>query len=214
MVLLGDPVELWNRRYVAAAREARVNYEAWLDRWAGLIRSRRGRALDLGCGPGFDTEFLLAQKFEVAAVDFSVSAILLSKQRNPAAEHSVADIRHLLVVTCGKFDVVVGNLSLHYFDYRDSCAIFDSIKALLRPNGVFLFRVNAFDEEGAPADRSSWALSTVDGIAKQYFDSDKIITLLGEELSLLSIEKRTTQRFGRLKSLYEVVAVKSPHSDS
>ncbi len=203
-----SPSEIWDRRYAVEKREDRVYYEPWLERWIPLLEVRHGYALDLGCGPGFDTSVLLELGFEVVALDFSKNAIAISEQKNPRATHVVADIRQLDEVVLGEFAVIVANLSLHYLNRVETQAAFSTIAKLLPAGGLFLFRVNAYDEPGAPADRGSWDLVSVDGVPKQFFDEPKIRHLLGETLESVSIEKRTTNRFGRPKSLFEVVAVK------
>jgi len=203
-----SPVERWNRRYATEDREHRIKYERWLDRWTELLATRKGRALDLGCGPGFDTTFLLDLGFEVTALDFSKTAVAISKQRNHQARHITADMRHLCDVVTGEFSAVVANLSLHYLTRAETEAAFVTIAGLLTTGGLFAFRVNAYDESGAPPDRDSWDLVTVDGVPKQFFDERKIAHLLGQTLEPVSIEKRTTDRFGRKKSLFEVIALK------
>jgi len=202
------PVEIWNRRYATEDRENRLKYERWLDRWVDLLRVRKGRALDLGCGPGFDSSFLLGLGFDVTALDHSKTAIAISEQKNPQATHLVADIRQLSEVVSGEFAVIVANLSLHYFNRSETDSAFATINQLLPAGGFFAFRVNAYDEHGAPADRKSWNLVTVDGVPKQFFDERKITDLLEKTSEIVSIEKRTTDRFGRRKSLFEVVALK------
>jgi SAM-dependent methyltransferase len=208
MSTLETPVDIWNRRYATEDREKRIKYEKWLDRWSEPLRLRKGRALDIGCGPGFDTSFLLGLGLEVTALDLSKAAIAISQDKNPAATHLVADMRHLDRVVSGEFSVVVANLSLHYLNRADTEAVFATISRFISAGGFFAFRVNAYDEYGAPADRNSWELVTVDGVAKQFFDERKIAHLLGSTLETVSIEKRTTDRFGRRKSLFEVVAIK------
>jgi SAM-dependent methyltransferase len=205
-------VEIWNRRYATEDREHRIKYERWLDRWAELLATRKGRALDLGCGPGFDTTFLLDLGFDVSSLDFSKIAVAISEQKNPRATHLVADMRHLSDVVSGEFAAVVANLSLHYLTRAETEAAFSTIARILSAGGLFAFRVNAYDEHGAPPDRNSWDLVTVDGVPKQFFDEQKIMHLLSQTLELVSIDKRTTDRFGRRKSLYEVIALKRPRN--
>jgi SAM-dependent methyltransferase len=208
MTTTETPIDIWDRRHASEQREECTSHEPWLERWTHLLDVRYGYALDLGCGIGFDTSALLGLGFEVVALDFSKNAIAVSKQKNPRATHVIADIRQLDEVVLGEFAVIVANRSLHYFDRVETEAAFATVSKLLPAGGLLLFRVNAYDEPGAPADRDSWELVTVDGIPRQFFDEKKIRHLLGETLESISVEKRTANRFGRSKSLFEVVAVK------
>ena len=47
------------------------NYDNWLERGLADRRSCPGVALDVGCGPGIDTQFLVARGFDVHACDIS-----------------------------------------------------------------------------------------------------------------------------------------------
>src|SRR5882757_9857188 len=62
-------------------------YDPWLDRWSALFDEYRGPALDLGCGPGFDTQCLTSWEFAVTATDISPVALAVSEQRNPGVKH-------------------------------------------------------------------------------------------------------------------------------
>jgi len=207
-----DDVATWNRRYSEAGRNARVSSDPWSATWEAAVTGLpRACALDLGCGLGFDTERLLAMGFEVVAVDFSAEAVARSRQRSPQARYLVADIRQLPEDMRGPFELVVANLSLHYFERSDTEAIFRRIFDLLSPAGVFLFRLNAEDEVGAPEDPSSWQLVKVGGVWKQFFDLRKIVGLLKDKFEVLGLEKWTSERFGARKSLYEGTVRKSSH---
>ncbi|MDR2862281.1 MAG: class I SAM-dependent methyltransferase [Puniceicoccales bacterium] len=218
-----DALATWERRYAEAldgtaeARDKQPN--PWLARHvpappAGV----RQRALDLGCGAGHDTAWLLAQGFEVTAADLSANALALSLRRNSGARHVQADLLaldHVLPVPALPEDawhLIVASLSLHYFNLEDTRKVFAAIRARLRPDGLFAFRVNAFDETGAPPDAaSSWDLSTIgtDALPRQYFSEEKIHTVLEGQFVLRFLEKQTVSRYGSQKSLYEVVAVKA-----
>lgn len=207
---MADEVAIWNRRYANPQHNERIAAEPWSGTWRAVADGvPRGRALDLGCGLGFDTEHLLALGFSVTAVDFSEAAVEASRVRNPNACHVVADIRELPDDLGDPFHLILANLSLHYFERADTEAIFGKIPGWLSTQGIFLFRLNAEDEAGAPADISSWKLVTVGGVRKQFFDQEKILGLLENRFDLLRIEKRASDRFGARKSLYEVAARKA-----
>lgn len=205
---MNTPLEIWNERYgnTPTAREA------WLERVRSFFPANRRRALDLGCGAGFDSEVLLDWGYEVDAVDFSPAAIEHARRRNPRARHFVMDLAQLPAVPVRRYDVVIANLSLHYFERDVTERIVKNVFALLDVGGVFVMRVNAIDDVafGAPAgeERASWQTLAVDGVPKQFFDDAKIETLLRAQAEILGCEKLISTRFGRPKSLYEVVAQK------
>ena len=209
---MSEVTAIWDQRYSKNAEGVIRNsqHEPWLDRWQPVLVGRPGRALDIGCGPGFDTEVLLRWGFQVTALDVSRAAIALAKERNPAAIHAVMDMRNLGCLS-GGFDVIVASLSLHYFNHEETKAIFNTIHGLSKPSSVFAFRVNAFDdvESGAPGDSSEWECVSVGGVVKQFFTREKIADVLGDRWRIFSEEKLTTRRYGHLKSLFEVIAIKT-----
>ena len=168
------------------------------------------RALDLGCGPGDDTHTLALWGHRVTAVDVSKPAILASTQSTPGATHVALDLRKLPGPLAPGFEIVVASLSLHYFDEADTRRIFEAIRRLLAPQGVFAFRVNAEDDfnHGAAGSHEAWSLTTHNGRQKQFFTEAKIRGLLEGWAEIERLEKRNTLRFGAAKSLFEVVAAK------
>lgn len=62
------------------------------------------KVLDLGCGSGLLSRWLVNRGWDVAGVDFSEELIAIAKQENPAIEFSVADVRST-PYSDGAFDV-------------------------------------------------------------------------------------------------------------
>jgi len=67
------------------------------------------RALVVGCGLGYDAEFLASHGFEVTAFDIAPSAITAAKQASPgsAVDYVTADLLDLPSSWTGLFDLVV-----------------------------------------------------------------------------------------------------------
>ncbi|HEY0757513.1 MAG TPA: class I SAM-dependent methyltransferase [Ktedonobacteraceae bacterium] len=109
--------------------------------WPRLVAAvdllgRVGEALDLGCGAGRDTRYLLARGFVVTAVD-----------REAASFAALADLSttHLCLVQAAfedfsfaHYDLVNAHFSLP-FTHRDQFAqVFARLKASLKPDGIFV----------------------------------------------------------------------------
>ena len=186
----------------------RPNYDAWLDRWPEFRDGTGRTALDVGCGPGFDTQVLRSRGFSVVASDISADAFSASRLRNPGVEHVVADARTLAPFHDGGFDVVVACLSLHYFDRLDSSLAIRSLHRVLREGGVFAFRVNAWDDAnfGAPTPFLPWEVTLYEGRPKQFFTEDMLRELLMGRFEILSLEKQNSTRYGKKKSLFECIS--------
>jgi SAM-dependent methyltransferase len=198
-----DEAAIWERRY-RSGRRLVDDYDPWLASWRPEFVARNGRALDIGCGEGRDTEVLLGWGFDVTAFDRSSAAVELSRARNPAAHHQVMDIRELGQLDV-HFAVVVANLTLHYFDRTETLASFAEIHRLLEPAGLFAFRVDAAPDGGG-AESESWARVDQEGVGKQVFTTRKLDEALAGRFRVLSQEKWTIGRHGRPKRLFEVIA--------
>lgn len=188
-----------------------MNYDHWLERWLSLLKDAGKTVLDVGCGPGYDTHALTSWGFSVIASDISTVALARSKERNPEVEHIQADARTLEPVANGSFDVVVACLSLHYFDVDGTHCAFQAVRRVLRDDGIFVFRVNAFDdyEFGAQANLRPWELTTYDEKQKQFFTRGMLNEVLVERFDILEMRKTTTMRYVKPKSVFECVAQKS-----
>lgn len=186
-------------------------YDHWLEPWRGSFDGH-GRALDLGCGPGFDTEVLLRWGYAVTTTDISETELAASHARNPAADPLLVDARELGRFSDASFAAVVAALSLHYFDRDGTLRAFGEIARVLRPGGVFAFRVNADDDfmHGAPPPGTTrrWETVTHNGWTKQFFDEAMVREVLATRFAIEVLERRATDRFATRKSYFTCLATR------
>jgi SAM-dependent methyltransferase len=64
------------------------------DKFVSLL-SRNGLVLDVGCGAGIKTSYLVKNGFKVIGIDFSEKMIEISKKRVPAGKFLVMDVKDL-----------------------------------------------------------------------------------------------------------------------
>lgn len=108
--------------------------------WPRLVRAvslleRSGEALDLGCGAGRDTRYLLEQGFSVTAVD-----------RETASLATLADLstNHLRLVQSAfedfifeQYDLINAHFALPFTRKELFPIVFARLKAALKPGGIF-----------------------------------------------------------------------------
>jgi len=109
--------------------------------WPRLVRAvsllgRTGEALDLGCGGGRDTRYLLAQGFTVTAVDTEAASLA-------ALEDLPRERLHLVQSTFEDFsftsyDLINAHFALPFTHKEQFSAVFARLKAALKPGGVFV----------------------------------------------------------------------------
>ncbi len=186
------------------------NTDPWLQRWLPLIAARRGDGsiLELGCGSGVDTEVLAQAGHHVVAIDRSASVLDEARRRAPSCEFHCQDLRAPFPAAAARVGVVLASLSLHYQPWQETLAVVVAIRAVLRPGGVLLCRLNSTDDHhfgasGHPQLEEQYYL--VNGQPKRFFDRAAIDALCAADWTLLHCEQHVVHRFAHPKSLWEVV---------
>jgi SAM-dependent methyltransferase len=111
--------------------------DAIADGWLGL----GGRALDVGCGLGYEAGHLATVGWAAVGVDVSAEALEQARARHPAVRFLRADVRRL-PFTDGVFDVVTDRGCFHYLAVADRGAYADEVRRVLRPGGRLLLRAS------------------------------------------------------------------------
>lgn len=102
----------------------------------GDVRGRR--VLELGCGAGPLTGWLIEHEARVSACDVSPAMVTLARQRaGEAVDVRVADIARPLPFPDRAFDLVVASLVLHYV--RDWSGVLAEVRRVLAAAGTFVF---------------------------------------------------------------------------
>lgn len=186
----------------------------WLDPFLPALRAAGDVVLELGCGAGEDAADLASVGFRVVAFDVSRTMIAAAAENAPAASLFVADLLAPLPVRAAAVPVVVSSLSIHYFPWKETVAIAREVRRVLRPGGVFAFRVNATDDtnfgagEGVVIEPNYYNVPP-DGRNnrpfKRFFDDAAIRALLpGWRIAHLA--HRTIHRYGLPKQTWECLA--------
>jgi SAM-dependent methyltransferase len=187
-----------------------LKYERWLERWADLFALQKGRALVLGGSSGLEASLLLGLGFQVTAVDFSAALIAESLQRNPLADHQVADIRSLSTALTGRFSIVVTNLSLQPFERKQTELLIGTAVGVLAERGIFVLKIEGVESrEGVRLESSRKTPSAADDVAKLY-DLKALIALLERDLDVVAVDRRSADRFGGPGVSIEAIGIWAP----
>lgn len=108
------------------------------------------KLLDIGCGPGNITQFLLSQRpdFDILGIDIAPNMIELARQNNPGARFEVMDSRHISQLN-SKFDGIVVGFCLPYLSPDESKALIQNAYDLLNENGILYLSFVEGDPENA-----------------------------------------------------------------
>ena len=141
------------QRYAAYNGFARIFDRYWSELFADDVRPAfqevflphlpsGGRILDLCCGSGRLSYWLVGCGFQVTGVDGSDEMIAIARENVPQAEFEVADIRDFQ--RPGSFDAVVSTFDSlnHLPTSNDLLTVFRNVRASLADEGLFFFDMN------------------------------------------------------------------------
>lgn len=109
------------------------SYDVFLE----LVNSSKSSVLDIGCGPGNITRYLLNKQpnLRILGVDISPNMINIAKKRNPSAQFRELDCRNINHIT-SKYKGIICGFILPYFSKEDCDTFFKNSYHLLDSQGV------------------------------------------------------------------------------
>jgi ubiquinone/menaquinone biosynthesis C-methylase UbiE len=134
-----ETFETWNK--VAKLYEDKFMdldlYNDTYDKFCELLSKNNPSILEIGCGPGNITKYLLNKRpdFEILGIDISQNMIDLAKINCPNTKFEVMDSREIDNIKT-KFDAVVCGFCLPYLSEFDIKKIIGDCKNLLNEKGI------------------------------------------------------------------------------
>lgn len=171
-------VKYWDKLHENYERD-KIKMDDWLDLFLPIIERTDKPVLDLGCGSGNDTLYLINQGKQVISCDQSENAIRNIRKNFP----EVFDVKCFNMLQGmpfddTSFDVVIADLCLHYFREQDTKKLLEEIRRILTTDGHLIFRVNSMNDtnHGAGQGREvePHLYATEDNRLKRFFDEADI----------------------------------------
>ncbi|AUC61320.1 SAM-dependent methyltransferase [Cyanobacterium sp. HL-69] len=103
-----------------------------------ITLEKNTKILDLCCGKGQTTKFLVQHSHEVTGLDISPFALEEAKKNVPQAEY-VEGFAQEMPFSANKFDIVHTSVALHEMNTEELTQIFAEVYRVLKPNGIFTF---------------------------------------------------------------------------
>jgi SAM-dependent methyltransferase len=107
------------------------------DRFLDLITIPNAEVLELGCGPGNITRYLLAQRpdLQILGTDLAPRMLELARNHNPSASFELLDARR--ITSLGRtFDAIVCGFCLPYLTPPEAAALIRDAASILHRDGV------------------------------------------------------------------------------
>ncbi len=130
------------------------------------------KILELGCGPGNITRYLLTQRPElkILGTDLAPNMIELAKANNPQVEFQILDCRTISELT-GTFDAIMCGFCLPYLTKEEALSLIQDAQKLLNPGGVVYISSMEDDSEKSGLQTSS----SGDQVCIYYHQSDYLL---------------------------------------
>jgi ubiquinone/menaquinone biosynthesis C-methylase UbiE len=119
----------------------------------------KGRILDVGCGPGQDSEYFASIGFQITGVDLSERFVAIAKERVPSANFEKADMRRLTFPD-EYFDGIWASFSFLHIPQEDAEATLKGLIRVLKPGGPLFLAVHT-------SERTNSRLSPVAGLTDE-----------------------------------------------
>ena len=206
-----ETFETWNK--IAQIYEDKFMnldlYNQTYDLFCEAITAKNSTVLELGCGPGNITKYLLTKRpdFKIDAVDVAPNMIALAQQNNPTAECKVMDVREIDSIQ-KSYNAIVCGFCIPYLSAADVSKLIADCHHLLFQNGIFYLSFVAGDytqsdfQKGFSGDRVYFYYhsleSIIESFEKQGFSVDNLIAVKypkkdnTEEIHTIIIARKTT----------------------
>ncbi len=201
--------DYWNNEHKKWIN-SEIKMDDWLDQYQDIIINTNSKIVDLGCGLGNNSLYLKRLNKEVIAVDFSKEALEFVKNNIKDVETLEVDISNPLPFNDNQFDLVIADLSLHYFDNKTTIKIMKEIKRILKDNGVLLARVNSINDFNYGSNKGIKLENNyyfVNGYNKRFFDLNDVFYYF-RIIGKVESKEKTMNRYSKIKKVYEIKVIK------
>ncbi|MFT3912211.1 MAG: class I SAM-dependent methyltransferase [Ferruginibacter sp.] len=174
-------------------------YDDTYDIFCTHIKKTGARILEIGCGPGNITRYLLSKKpdLNIEAIDIAPSMIELAKINNPTANFMVMDCREIDKLGPG-YDAIMCGFCMPYISKDDCAKLVKDCALLLNKEGILYFSAIEADY-----NKSGYTTSS-DGKYKMYLyyhQEDYLQEYLKENnFELLSLQRKEYEQAAEASS--------------
>jgi 2-polyprenyl-3-methyl-5-hydroxy-6-metoxy-1,4-benzoquinol methylase len=162
-------------------------YNQTYDMFCQYITQTNSGILEIGCGPGNITRYLLGKRpdFDITAIDVAPNMIELASRNNPTVNCMVMDCRNIDTIA-NYFNGIVCGFCLPYLDKQDGSKLIKDCSNLLNKGGYLYFSTI----EGDYTASGYQTASTDDQTFVYYYDETFLRQVLIENgFDLLQLSK-------------------------
>ncbi|WP_317899012.1 class I SAM-dependent methyltransferase [Aurantibacillus circumpalustris] len=131
-------------------------YNDTFDLFCSHITKNSAELLDVACGPGNITKYLLKQKpdLKILGIDLALKMLELAQENNPSAEFKEMDCRNIDSLN-KKFDAIMCGFCLPYLTKEEAIDLIRNSSELLKKGGLLYISTMEDDYEKSGLKKSS-----------------------------------------------------------
>ncbi|MDX6404654.1 MAG: branched-chain amino acid transport system substrate-binding protein [Blastocatellia bacterium] len=115
--------------------------------FVGLL-PKNGRVLDVGCGPGQDSEYFASLGLQVVGIDLSDQLLTIASERVPTANFEKADMRNLTFPS-QHFDGIWASFSFLHIPSEEAEATMRGLLRVVKPGGPVFLAIHTSERTNA-----------------------------------------------------------------
>ncbi len=151
-------VEIFNRR-AGDYQDKFMDFDLYndtFDAFCEMLPGRTANVLDIACGPGNITKYLLKKRFDlkILGIDLSENMIRLAGINNPTAEFKLMDCRDIGLLY-EKYEGIMCGFCLPYLSKEESVKLISDAAKLLNKEGVIYISIMEGDYKNSGLQKSS-----------------------------------------------------------
>lgn len=202
-----NSIKYWNNIHKKYNRN-QIKFDKWLNDFDEIISNCKRPILDLGCGSGNNTLYLVNKNKKVIAADLSSNAILnIIKNFPEIYDTKCFNMLDEFPFKDNCFELVIADLSLHYFRKNDTEKIIEELKRIIYKNGYLIIRVNSINDinhgAGSGLEVEKHLFQTEDGRLKRFFDENDIKKFF-KDFNIVYLKEEIMTRYKLEKKLFRV----------
>jgi predicted TPR repeat methyltransferase len=178
-------------------------YNDTYDYFLGLLKTKYLSILEIGCGPGNITKYLLSRRpdLKIKGIDISQNMIELAQKNNPTAQFEVMDGRAIQQLQAS-FDAIVCGFIIPYLSQNDCSTFLSNSSQKLNSDGfIYLSFVDGDYQNsdfitGSSGDRAYFYYYNADFIKKE---------LKANQLEVLKIIDKPYLKSDNTKEIHKVI---------
>ncbi len=187
-----SPKEIFNS-CASQYQEKFMNFDLYNDKFdffcEALINNNTS-ILEIGCGPGNITKYLLHKKpdLNILGIDIAPKMIELARKNNPTAKYEVMDCKNLKSLS-SKFDGIMCGFTLPYLNKNEAKQLIKDASKIINKNGIIYLSTMEDDYEKSKIIGSKTIKNS--GVFTYYHQEDYLSKALTDNgFKLINIQRK------------------------